>query len=66
MKMTFPARLGMSVSGLKLLEDIAPASSVRVVVEKWKKGMLLLMRYSLVGTSRSWIAQSNLVTRLEL
>lgn len=58
----------MSVSGLKLLEDMAPASnvSVDVVVPEWKKGMLLLMLYSLVGTSRSWIAQSKLVTRLEL
>ena len=47
-KMTLPARLGMSVSGLKVVEDIASICFGWVCeceVEEWKQGMLLLLRY---------------------
>ena len=52
MKMTFPARLGISVSGLKLVEDIAADGRVGVKLRNGSRnvGMLLLLRYCLVGT----------------
>lgn len=52
MKTTLPARLEMSVSGLKLVEDIAAAGRASVMLRNGSRnvGMLLLLRYCLVGT----------------
>jgi len=62
--MTLPARLGMSVSGLKLLEDIAWAGCVRVVMGKWKSVSYIAIM--LVGALHGWFVQSNIVALWKL
>jgi hypothetical protein len=45
--MTLPARLGMSVSGLKLMEDIASVGCVRVVLRNGR--VFGILRYCCLG-----------------